>query len=399
MSEIKLDPRNYRKHGEKNKQLIKDSLKDLGAGRSIVLDNENVVVAGNGVYEQAKQLGLKVRIIETDGTELVAIKRTDLQTEDEKRKLLAIADNKTADTSEFDFELLSNDFEFDFLNDIGFEDSDFDFLFEDESKDAIDDDYDIPSEIETTIKGGDIIEIGNHRLICGDSTKKETFTKLLKGKIADMVNTDPPYNVDYNGKTKDALKIENDNLSNNDFYKFLLSAFTAMAGYVKQGGAWYIWHADTEGANFRNAMVESGVMLKQCLIWVKNSMVLGRQDYHWQHEPCLYGWKPGAKHNWYSDRKQTTVLEFNKPKRNEDHPTMKPIPLIAYQISNSSKKGQIVLDGFGGSGSTMVAAQQLERVCYMVETDPKYCQVIIDRMMKAYPELDVLINGKIILMK
>ena len=230
--------------------------------------------------------------------------------------------------------------------------------------------------------------------MCGDSTQTDEWARLFKDELCDLVVTDPPYNVDYTGKTKDALKIKNDKKEDAEFKQFLYDAFTALASYTKEGGSWYVWHADSEGHNFRNAFVESGLLLKQCLIWNKNSMVMGRQDYHWKHEPCLYGWKEGASHNWYTDRKQTTVLEFDRPNRNGEHPTMKPIPLISYQIGNSSKKGDIVADGFLGSGTTMVACHQLNRKCYGMELDPKYCQVIVDRMLKLDPSIEVKVNGE-----
>ena len=215
----------------------------------------------------------------------------------------------------------------------------------------------------------------------------------MGGALADMVLTDPPYNVSYSGKTKDKLTIKNDKMSDNNFYNFLFDFFTCFFEVTKEGGAFYVWHADSEGLNFRRAMIESGVLLKQCLIWVKNNMVFGRQDYHWKHEPCLYGWKPGAAHNWYADRKQTTLLNFDRPLKNIEHPTMKPIPLISYQINNSSKKNDIVADGFLGSGSTMVASHKLKRKCYGLELDPKYCKVIIDRMLSLDPKLKILKNG------
>ena len=233
-------------------------------------------------------------------------------------------------------------------------------------------------------------------MLCGDSTQTDTFEKLFNGQLADLVVTDPPYNVAYEGKTKEALTIKNDSMSNDDFYQFLYDFYTALGSYTKEGGTWYVWHADSEGANFRLAMKNAGIMVKQCLIWVKQTMVMGRQDYQWKHEPCLYGWKEGAAHSWYSDRKQTTILEFDRPFRNAEHPTMKPIPLFAYQIGNSSKQGDIVADGFGGSGTTMVACHQMKRKAYIVEFDPKYCQVIIDRMKKLDPNLTIKKNGNAI---
>lgn len=262
------------------------------------------------------------------------------------------------------------------------------------SREAQDDDYEIPEEVKTDIVEGDLFQIGPHRLLCGSSTKSESWAKLLGDEKVDLVVTDPPYNVDYVGKTKKALTIENDKQSDEDFYTFLFDFYSALGPFTKPGGAWYVWHADSEGVNFRKAMVDAGIMLKQCLIWVKNSMVMGRQDYHWQHEPCLYGWKPGAAHNWYTDRKQTTVLNFDRPQRNDDHPTMKPVPLIGYQIGNSSKEGDIVADGFGGSGTAMVASHQLGMQCRMIELDPKYCQVIVDRMRRLQPDITILRNGQ-----
>lgn len=208
-----------------------------------------------------------------------------------------------------------------------------------------------------------------------------------------MVITDPPYNVAYEGKTKEKLTIKNDSMPDKSFYQFLYDFYTALAAYTKAGGAWYVWHADSEGANFRQAMKDAGIMVKQCLIWVKNSMVIGRQDYQWKHEPCLYGWKEGAAHGWYSDRKQTTVINFDRPNRNAEHPTMKPIGLFAYQIGNSSKQGDIIADAFGGSGTTMVACHQMNRKAYLVEFDPKYCDVIVKRMITLDPSLTIKLNG------
>ncbi len=279
-------------------------------------------------------------------------------------------------------------------NEFEFYDLDFDIDLIGTKTESKEDDYEIPDDIKTNIRPGDLIEIGHHRLMCGDSTSEEAWNKLMKDNMADMVLIDPPYNVNYTGKTKNALKIKNDKMSNDSFYHFLYDAFTALGSYTKNGGAWYVWHADSEGLNFRKAFIESGMDMKQCLIWNKNSMVIGRQDYHWKHEPCLYGWKPGAAHGWYSDRKQTTILNFDRPNKNIEHPTMKPVDLFVYQINNSSKSGDIVADGFLGSGTTMVAAHQIGRKCYGMEIDTKYCQVIIDRMKKLDPELKIFVNGK-----
>lgn len=226
---------------------------------------------------------------------------------------------------------------------------------------------------------GDIWQLGDHRLMCGDSTKAAMIQELLAGEKVDLYITDPPYNVAYEGKTKDALTIQNDEMNDDSFRDFLVKAFMAADSVLKEGASFYIWHADIEGYNFRYAVKHCGWLMKQCLIWNKNSMVMGRQDYQWKHEPCLYGWKAGASHHWYSDRKQTTVLEFNKPNRNAEHPTMKPVELFAYQIQNSSQKGDIVLDSFGGSGTSIIACEQVNRKCYMMELDPHYCDVILAR--------------------
>lgn len=235
-------------------------------------------------------------------------------------------------------------------------------------------------------------EIYSHRLICGDSTDRATVERLMDGAKADLLLTDPPYNVAYQGKTKDKLQIENDEMSKEQFTDFLISAFEVAKDILKEGSSFYIWHASRSQREFENALNEAGLEVKQQLIWVKNSMVLGRQDYQWRHEPCFYGWKDGAAHNWYSDRKQTSVLEFDRPTANKDHPTMKPIALISYEIKNSSKKDGIVFDGFGGSGSTLIACEQLGRVCYMAELDEHYCDVIIKRWENLTGQKAVKIN-------
>ncbi|OQO68419.1 lactate dehydrogenase [Enterococcus villorum] len=242
-----------------------------------------------------------------------------------------------------------------------------------------DDGYEIELPENSNSKLGDIYQLGNHRLMCGDSTNKIHIQELMGGEQADLLITDPPYNVDYQGKTEDSLKIQNDNKTSTEFYTFLKSAFSAVADTLKEGASFYVWYASSEVVNFVNALVDSDFLVKQELIWCKNTFVLGRQDYHWQHEPCLYGWKSDGSHTWYGDRKQTTVLEFDKPLANKEHPTMKPIPLFDYQIKNSSKKGDKVLDIFGGSGTTIIACEQNDRCAYLMELDPRYVDVIINR--------------------
>lgn len=343
--------------------------------RPIVVNDDMVVLGGNMRLKACKEAGLK---------EIPIIKASELT--EQQQKEFIVKDN--VGYGEWDWDDLANNWDAGELEEWGLDIPGFKT-----EEEAQEDDYEIPEHLRTDIVLGDLFEIGPHRLLCGDSTQTDTFAKLFENQLADLVVTDPPYNVAYEGKTKDALTIQNDSMSDDSFYQFLYDFYTALGSYTKAGGAWYVWHADSEGANFRSAMKNSGIMVKQCLIWVKNSMVMGRQDYQWRHEPCLYGWKEGAAHGWYSDRKQTTILEFDRPSRNTEHPTMKPIPLIAYQIGNSSKQGDIVADGFGGSGTTMVAAHQLNRKGYLVEFDPKYCQVIVDRMRKLDSTLVIKKNG------
>jgi site-specific DNA-methyltransferase (adenine-specific) len=380
ISEVKLNPNNPRLiKDDKFKKLVQ-SIKDFPEMldiRPIVVNQDMIILGGNMRYKACKEAGLKeIPIIVTD------------LTEDQQREFL-IKDNTSG--GEWDWEVLANEWDTDQLEAWGL---DLPIDFNTEVLEAEEDDFEVPADgIETDIVLGDLFEIGEHRLLCGDSTQTDTFEKLMNGQLADLVVTDPPYNVAYEGKTKDKLKIDNDNMSNGDFYQFLYDFYTALGAYTKKGGSWYVWHADSEGANFRLAMANAGIMVKQCLIWVKNSMVMGRQDYQWKHEPCLYGWKEGASHGWYSDRKQTTVLNFDRPSRNAEHPTMKPVILFSYQIENSSKQGDIVADAFAGSGTTMVACQQLNRKAYVVEFDPRYCQVIIDRMIKLNPNIEIKRNG------
>lgn len=378
--EIKANPNNPRLiKDEKFAKLVK-SIKEFPEMlelRPIVVNDDMVVLGGNMRLKACKEAGL---------IQIPVIKASSLT--EEQQKEFIIKDN--VGFGEWDWEMIANEWDSEQVTEWGLDIPDFKIEAE-----AQEDDYEIPDEIQTDIVLGDLFEIGPHRLICGDSTQTDTFGILFGDQFADLVVTDPPYNVAYEGKTKEKLKISNDKQTDGDFYQFLYDFYTSLGSYTKSGGAWYVWHADSEGANFRKAMSDSGIMVKQCLIWVKNSMVMGRQDYHWQHEPCLYGWKEGAAHGWYSDRKQTTVLNFDRPQRNAEHPTMKPVPLIAYQIGNSSKQGDIVADGFGGSGTTMVASHQIGRKCYMVEFDPKYCQVIVDRMRKLDPGIEIKRNGEI----
>lgn len=241
-------------------------------------------------------------------------------------------------------------------------------------------------------KLGDIYELGKHRLICGDSTDMSTIGLLMNGNIADLYLSDAPYNVAYVGKTKDSLTIQNDKMADDKFREFLRSAFMVADRYLKEGGVFYLWHADSEGFNFRGACRDVNWKVRECLIWVKNSLVMGRQDYHWKHEPCLYGWKDGKAHLWNTDRKQTTVLEFDRPSRSAEHPTMKPLKLFAYQIQNNTVEGEIVLDTFGGSGTSLISAEMTGRTCYMAELDPRYIDVICQRFLNLTGKEPVRVN-------
>jgi site-specific DNA-methyltransferase (adenine-specific) len=410
IKDIKPNPNNPRVIKDEKFAKLVQSLKELpemASVRPVVVNSDMIVLGGNMRLKAMKEAGWKevpVEIVDWD---------------EEKQRQFIIKDN--VGFGEWDWEMLANEWDVEQLEEWGLDIP----TFEQEvtELEAEEDDYEIPDQIQTDIVLGDLFEIGQHRLLCGDSTQTDTFAKLFDGQMADLVMTDPPYNVNYQGST--GLKIANDNMGNDDFYQFLYDFYTALGAYTKAGGSWYVWHADTEAINFRQAFKDSGMLLKQILIWVKNGIVMGRQDYHWKHEPCLYGWKEGAAHYFTDDRTKstviedsidpkkltkaqllkmvqdmmaddvkTTVLRADKPLRNDVHPTMKPILLLAPLIQNSSRIGEIVADGFLGSGSTMVAAHQLNRKCYGTELDPKYCQVIIDRMLKLDPTLEVKRNGQ-----
>jgi site-specific DNA-methyltransferase (adenine-specific) len=379
ITSLKSDHKNARRRTDRSSDLIKESLQRYGAARSIVIDEDNRILAGNGTIDGAKAAGIKnVRIIETDGDEIIAVKRTGLS--EEQKVGLALADNRTADLSEWDQEMLhqlseehdiSPWFDQDDLNEIL-------NVTELDPEEGNTDPDDVPEAPEDpTTKPGDLWILGNHRLLCGDSTNPQHLERLMNGERADLWITDPPYNVDYEGGT--GLKIQNDSMSDSDFRQFLRDAYSAANLVMLPGAAFYIWHADLEGYNFRGAAHDIDWIVRQCLIWVKSSLVMGRQDYHWKHEPCLYGWTNGAAHTWNTDRKQTTVLEFDKPSRNGQHPTMKPVELFQYQINNSTKPNALVLDSFGGSGTTAIACERIHRHARLMELDPAYCDVIVKR--------------------
>lgn len=322
---------------------------------------------------------------------VVPIINTSTLKEYERRQFI-VKDN--AGFGEWDWDMLANSWDTDLLSDWGL-DIPSDWNTPEESMDVKEDDFSEDDEVkaEMRVKSGEVWQLGEHRLMCGDSTKIDDMRILMGRENADLYLTDPPYNVAYEGKTKDSLKIKNDSMDDESFRLFLMDAFTVADSVLKKGASFYIWHADSEGFNFRYAVKHCSWLLKQCLIWNKNSMVMGRQDYQWKHEPCLYGWKAGASHKWYSDRKQTTILEFNRPSRNGEHPTMKPVLLFAYQINNSSNENDIVLDSFAGSGTTIIACEQSNRKARCMELDPRYCDVIIARWEKLTGKEAVKIYG------
>ena len=389
--------RNPRKIPQDAVDAVKESYRQCGVIDPIEVDENNVILSGHTRRLAALELGI---------TEIDALRVTGLN-EAQKRKYRILA-NKTSEKSGWDYELLAEE-----IDDLDFGDFDFgwDFPDDEDSKnqpEVQEDDYEglLPENAKS--KPGEIYQLGQHRLMCGSSTDPEQVKALMDGSQADLLLTDPPYGVDYVGGT--GMMIENDNLSGDEFLQFLRDAFSAANQVMKPGAAFYIWHAESGGSVFRNACALVGWKIRQCLIWVKNGFVMGRQDYQWKHEPCLYGWKDGAAHYFIKDRTQATVTDDNvdlrklkkeemlqllqeifsdkfpttviyedKPLVNDVHPTMKPVRLIGKLVANSSKKNGLVLDSFGGSGSTLIACEQLGRRCYMMELDPKYCDVIIDR--------------------
>ena len=381
--------RNARTHSESQIAQIAASIKEFGFLSPILIAEDNTILAGHGRLAAARKLGL---------TKVPCVKESHL-TETQRRAYI-IADNKLSLNAGWDEDMLAielselqgADFDLDLL---GFDESELVSIFEDD-KEVEDDDFDVEEELNKPCfsKAGDIWTLGRHRLICGDSTKEETYKSLMEDKKANLVVTDPPYNVNYEGS---AGKIKNDNMNTDKFYNFLLDAFSNMEKVMADDASIYVFHADTEGLNFRKAFNDAGFYLSGCCIWKKPSLVLGRSPYQWQHEPCLYGWKRKGKHQWYSGRKETTIWEFEKPKKNADHPTMKPIALLAYPISNSSMSNTLILDPFGGSGSTLIACEQTDRSCYTIELDEKFCDVIVKRYIEQVgtdKDVSVLRDGK-----
>jgi DNA modification methylase len=417
---------NNPRHNERGVDKVAASIREFGFKVPIIIDGAGSIVAGHTRILAAQKLGL---------TQIPCVVAADLTPA--QVKAFRIADNKVAEFSSWDDALLLEEFQtlryMDFdLSLTGFDLADVELIEQENGKGGVGDDeaFDVGAELEKastpTAQPGDVYVLGAHRLLCGDATKIEDVRKLMDGALADMVFTDPPYNVAYEGGTADKLTIMNDSMSDSKFYQFLKDAYTTMLAAAKPGAAIYVCHADSEGLNFRKAMVDAGWLIKQCLVWVKNTFVLGRQDYQWKHEPILYGWKPGEAHYFHGGRKQSTVIDdvagvtvqldddgyiisfasglasasirvpsyevlfaglddetttwrVEKPARNADHPTMKPIALCARAIKNSSKPGGLVVDLFGGSGSTLIACEETGRACYTMELDPKYCDVIVAR--------------------
>ena len=368
------NPRKDLKPGDAEYEKLKRSLEEFGYVEPVIWNK----TTGNVVGGHQR---LKVLI----SLGLAEIECVVVEMDEDKEKALNIALNKI--NGEWDKDklaLLIEDLkvtEFD-VTLTGFDPAEIDELFKHSLENKIkEDDFDIDGELNKPAisHAGDVWLLGRHRLVCGDSTKKDTFDTLMDGKAANLVVTDPPYNVNYEGS---AGKIKNDNMDKDTFYNFLLDAFKNTEQVLAADGSIYIFHADTEGLNFRKAFADVGFYLSGTCIWKKQSLVLGRSPYQWQHEPVLFGWKKKGKHMWYSDRKQSTIWEFDKPKKNADHPTMKPVALVAYPIMNSSLTNSIVLDPFGGSGSTLIACEQTDRICFTIELDEKYCDVIVKRYIE-----------------
>ena len=380
IEDIKPYSNNAKTHPAEQIQQIKNSILEFGFRDPLALWHDTIV-EGHGRLLAAQELGYK---------ELPIIRLDDLT--DEQRKAYCLAHNKLTMNSDFDLDVLSA--ELDSITDIDMSDFGFDLDLPDfdEPAEVVEDDYNEEPPAEPKSKLGDIYQLGRHRLMCGDSTNTEQVKVLTNGELVDMLLTDPPYNVAYEGKTKDKLKIKNDNMEDTAFRQFLCSAFSAANEVMKAGAVYYIWHSDKEGYNFRGACHDIGWQVREVLIWNKNRIVFGWQDYHCKHEPCLYGWKDGASHLWASDRKQTTVIDYNKSNKSEIHPTMKPIGLFDYQIKNNTKGGDIVLDLFNGSGTTIIACEQNGRKAYCMELDPKYVDAAIDRWEKFTGQKAVKLN-------
>ena len=387
---------NARTHSAEQILKLRSSLREFGFVNPIIIDREFNVIAGHGRLMAAKE----------EGIEEVPCVFVDYLT-DAQKKAYILADNRMAMDAGWDDELLKIEMEelqnlgYD-LEFTGFDEKELADLFGVDDKEVKEDEFDLTAALEKAsfVERGDVWFVGKHKLMCGDATSSEDVAKLMEDKKANLILTDPPYNVAF--KSSDGLTIQNDSMDNNDFYEFLYLSFKNMADHLENGGAAYVFHADTEGLNFRKAFIDAGFHLAGCCIWVKDSLVLGRSDYQWQHEPVLYGFLQNGKHPWYSDRKQTTIWNFDKPKKNSNHPTSKPLDLLAYPINNSTQANAIVIDTFGGSGSTLMACEQMNRICYTMELDEKYASVILRRYVEDTNDSEnvyVIRNGEKILYK
>ena len=367
---------NARTHSVEQINKLRSSLREFGFINPVIIDKDYGIIAGHGRVIAAKE----------EGIEKVPCVLVDYLTETQKKAYI-LADNRMALDAGWDEELLKLEIEalqgeaFD-IGLTGFDEKDLADLFKTDEEEVKDDDYDLTAALEKAafVEKGDMWVVGRHRLVCGDATNENDVAKLMDGKKANLILTDPPYGVSF--KSASGLTIQNDSMKNDEFYNFLLAAFKNMVAHLEPGGGAYVFHADTEGLNFRKAFIDAGLHLAGCCIWVKNSLVLGRSDYQWQHEPVLYGFLQNGKHKWFSDRKQTTIWNFDKPKRNENHPTSKPLDLLAYPLKNSTQANAIVLDTFGGSGSTLMACENSNRICYTMELDEKYASVILRRYVE-----------------
>ena len=367
---------NARTHSPEQINKLRSSLREFGFINPVIIDKDYGIIAGHGRVIAARE----------EGIDKVPCVFVDHLTEAQKKAYI-IADNRMALDAGWDEELLRVEIEalqaeaFD-VSLTGFDEKEITDLFKDTQAEAKDDEYDLTAALEKAafVKKGDVWVVGRHRLVCGDATNAEDVDKLCEGKRVNLILTDPPYGVSF--KSASGLTIQNDSMKNEEFYSFLLAAFKNMVSHLEPGGSAYVFHADTEGLNFRRAFIDAGLHLAGCCIWVKNSLVLGRSDYQWQHEPVLYGFLKNGKHQWYSDRKQTTIWNFDKPKRNENHPTSKPLDLLSYPLKNSTQENAIVLDTFGGSDSTLMACELTNRICYTMELDEKYASVILRRYVE-----------------
>ena len=369
--------RNARKHSDEQIAQLAASIKEFGFLAPIIISEDNTILAGHGRVLAAKKLGLK---------RVPCVRESHLTKA--QRRAYTLADNKLTLNADWDDEMLA--IELSELQDDGFdlsltgfdEDEISDIFAETTDSEATDDDYDLTAALEKAsfAERGDVWTVGRHRLVCGDATDPNDVALLMNGTKANLILTDPPYGVSF--KSSSGLTIQNDSMKGDEFYLFLLTAFQNMVANLESGGAAYVFHADMEGLNFRRAFIDAGLHLAGCCIWVKDSLVLGRSDYQWQHEPILYGFMQNGKHKWYADRKQTTVWNFAKPKRNANHPTSKPLDLLGYPIGNSTQENAVVLDTFGGSGSTLMACEQMNRICYTMELDEKYASVILRRYVE-----------------